>query len=160
MGRVGCEASTRTPLVQDELFAARGAADRAESEIGDTKESIAVLEDTNGRADAALASDKQVWAEKTRAALEEVDMLEARLHQLKTADSSTLSESQRTMEDMHAEYSTLSQRYQAEKVQMNEALLFMTSELADHREYTKANLDSLAAKAEDILKEVSLEEDA
>ena len=101
-----------------------------------------------------------MWAEKSRAAFEDVDQLEARLHQLKTADSSTLAESQRTMEDLHAGYAELSQRLQQEKVMMNDALLMMTSELADHREYTKANLASLAAKADDILKEVQLTDDA
>eukprot|EP01050_Picozoa_sp_SAG11_P022010 SAG11_NODE_4046_length_2088_cov_1.206134_4_plen_81_part_00 len=38
---------------------------------------------------------------------------------------------------------------------MNEALLTMTSELADHREYTKSNLAMLASKADAVLKEVS-----
>eukprot|EP01050_Picozoa_sp_SAG11_P022011 SAG11_NODE_4046_length_2088_cov_1.206134_5_plen_85_part_00 len=66
------------------------------------------LEESTARAEAALAAEKEVWAEKTRVATEEVDALEARLHQLKTADKSSLAESQRTLEDLSMEYQVCS----------------------------------------------------
>eukprot|EP01052_Picozoa_sp_SAG31_P028943 SAG31_NODE_2836_length_5019_cov_2.059350_7_plen_190_part_00 len=146
--------------IQDELFAAKATADRTHSECSDAKDAIVVLEQTCARAEAALNADKAIWAEKSRAAQADVDQLEARLHQLKTADSSTLAESQRTMEDLHAEYASLSQKLQTEKAKLNEMLLLMTSELADHREYTRANLEALSSKADDVLKEVSLADEA
>eukprot|EP01051_Picozoa_sp_SAG22_P032773 SAG22_NODE_14002_length_388_cov_0.698962_1_plen_119_part_10 len=94
LGEVKSRTVAKYHGIQDELFAAKATAAGTGSEIADSKETIAQLASTRDRAEAALNADKEVWAEKSRAALEEVDALEARLHQLKTADQSSLAESQ------------------------------------------------------------------
>ena len=42
---------------------------------------------------------------------------------------------------------------------MNDALLSLTFELTDHREYIAKNLALINTKAEEVLKEVAMEED-
>ena len=95
----------------------------------------------------------------TGATEREVDEVEARIHSLKTADESSLADSQRLLEELGKEFETSKQRFEKEKETMNQAILSLTFELTDHREYIQKNLAMMSARADILLKEVTLEDE-
>jgi hypothetical protein len=111
--------------LQDELYASEENKDQTAFKITDKREAITSLEERTARAESTLGTEKELWGEKNRAATEEVDTLDARIHRLKTADESSLADSQRALEDLHTQYTETSQRFVAEKVLMNDSLLTM-----------------------------------
>jgi kinetochore protein NDC80 len=142
--------------VDDDKLAATEKMYAIESKMTDHRDAIAQCSETLARAETSLEHEKELWTEKKRAVTKEIDQVEGRVHLLKTADESTLAESQRKLDDISTQFQVTKQQFETEKNMMNEALLALTFDLTDHRDYIQQNLKVMSDKADDVLREVEL----
>lgn len=145
--------------IEDDRFAAEEKLHEITSAIADHRDAIAQVSENLQSAEKTLEQEKELWMAKKRGVTKEVTDVDDRLHSLKTEDESVLAESQRKLESIHAEFQSTKQRLDSEKEMMNEALLSLTFDLTDHRDYIQQNLQKMSEKARDVLREVELEDE-
>jgi kinetochore protein NDC80 len=159
LGDVKMKLVDKYHAVEDDRFAAEEKLHELTSAITDHRDAISQVSETLRSAEKSLEQEKELWTAKKRAVTKEVEGIDDRVHSLKTDDESALVESQRKVEAIHAEYQATKQRFEAEKEMMNEALLSLTFDLTDHRDYIQNNLQMMSEKAEGVLREVELEDE-
>lgn len=159
LGDVKMKLVDKYHAVEDDRFAAEEKLHELTSAITDHRDTISQVSETLRSAEKSLEQEKELWTAKKRAVTKEVEGIDDRVHALKTDDESALVESQRKVETIHAEYQATKQRFEAEKEMMNEALLSLTFDLTDHRDYIQNNLQMMSEKAEGVLREVELEDE-
>eukprot|EP01043_Picozoa_sp_COSAG02_P043506 COSAG02_NODE_3794_length_6218_cov_8.112273_3_plen_631_part_00 len=145
--------------IEDDKFAAEEKLHEITSAITDHRDAIAQVSENLQSAEKSLEQEKELWTAKKRAVTKEVTDVDDRLHSLKTEDESSLAQSQHKVETIHAEFQATKQRFESEKEMMNEALLSLTFDLTDHRDYIQQNLQKMSEKAEGVLREVELEDE-
>jgi len=158
LGDVKVKLVSKYHAVEDDKYAATEKLQAIANQITDHSDNIAAVSETLQRAENTLSQEKELWTEKKRGVTNEIDEVESRIHLLKAADESALSDSQRSLDDLGTEFQVTKQRFEAEKSAMNDALLSLTFELTDHREYIAKSLAMINTKAEEVLREVALED--
>lgn len=134
LGEVKSKLKAKFLATEEDRFAAQAKLETLNAKTSDATDAIKQHEEAQERVDRESDAEKDIWVQKNRVMGQQVDEVEARLHQLKTADESSLADSQRKLEDLHRDYTETAQRCQTEKATMNDALLTLTFELTDHRE--------------------------
>ena len=159
LGDIRTKLVDKCHAIEDDRFAAEEKLHEITSAIADHRDAIAQVSENLQSAEKSLEQEKELWMAKKRAVTKEVTDVDDRLHSLKTEDESVLAESQRKLESIHAEFQATKQRLDSEKEMMNEALLSLTFDLTDHRDYITENLQKMSEKARNVLREVELEDE-